>query len=176
MKKLVLCVASVSALFFVAATPRKEPSTKTARIQRGAYLTAIAGCHDCHSPKSGPATMAPDMERLLSGRPSTTAAPDKPAAMGQISVSGDLTAWYGPWGVSYSANLTPDPETGLGKRYSEASFIRAMRTGNKPDGGAMLPPMPWPDFAKMTDEDLKSVWAYLQTLKPVKNFVRQATK
>ena len=112
--------------------------------------------------------MAPDMERALSGRPSTTAAPAQPAAMGQISASGDLTAWYGPWGVSYGANLTPDKETGLEERYDEASFIRTMRTGQKPEGEALLPPMPWPNYARMTDEDLKSLWAYLQTIKPVK--------
>ena len=76
--------------------------------------------------------------------------------------------------MSYAANLTPDAETGLGKRYSEASFIKTLRTGNKPEGGELLPPMPWPDFAKMTDEDLKSLWAYLKTIKPVKNFVREA--
>jgi hypothetical protein len=120
--------------------------------------------------------MAPDMERPLSGRPSTTAVPAKPAAMGEISASGDLTAWYGPWGVSYAANLTPDTETGLGKRYTEASFIRTMRTGKKPEGEVLLPPMPWPNYARMTDEDLKSLWAYLQTIKPVNNFVRQAAR
>ena len=147
---------------------------QNARVKRGEYLVTIAGCHDCHSPKAAPASFEPDPARLLSGRPATTAAPAQPAAMGQLTAAGDLTAWYGPWGVSYAANLTPDPETGIGKRYNEASFIKTLRTGKKPEGEPLLPPMPWPNIAKMSDEDLKSIYAYLKTLKPVKNFVRSA--
>jgi hypothetical protein len=94
--------------------------------------------------------------------------------MGEITASGDLTAWYGPWGVSYAANLTPDPTTGIGKRYTEATFIRAMKTEKKPEGTEMLPPMPWPDFAQLTDQDLKDIWAYLRTLHPVVNRVNAA--
>jgi hypothetical protein len=120
------------------------------------------------------ANFAPDPQRMLSGRPATTPAPSQPSVPGQVSAAGDLTAWYGPWGVSYSANLTPDPETGIGRRYDEAKFIKTMRTGKKPEGEQLLPPMPWPNLAQMSDEDLKSVYAYLQTLKPVKNFVRSA--
>jgi mono/diheme cytochrome c family protein len=168
----------LSAFVLLAATPRKASTPSSAvqqRVARGQYLVTVGGCNDCHSPKSGPATMTPDAQRLLAGRPAETPAPPKPATMGQIAVSGDLTAWYGPWGVSYTSNLTPDPETGIGKRYDEASFIRTMRTGKKPEGEAVLPPMPWPNYAKMTDEDLKSIYAYLRTLKPVRNFVRQAT-
>ena len=178
MMRQLFCLAALSVLLLVAASPRKQSSisTKAVRVRRGAYLATISACHDCHSPKSDPATMTPDMERALSGRPSTTAAPAQPAAMGQISASGDLTAWYGPWGVSYASNLTPDGETGLGMRYNEASFIRTMRTGKKPEGEQLLPPMPWPNCARMTDEDLKSLWAYLQSIKPVKNFVRQAAR
>jgi hypothetical protein len=92
--------------------------------------------------------------------------------MGEITVSGDLTAWWGPWGVSYSANLTPDPTTGIGRRYTEASFIKAMHTGKKPEGTDMMPPMPWQDFSHMSDSDLKAVWTYLRSLPPVKNNVK----
>jgi len=143
------------------------------RVKRGEYLVTVAGCNDCHSPKA-PQSMAPDMTRPLSGRPATTPPPPQPAQMGLVNASGDLTAWYGPWGASYAANLTPDRETGIGKRYTEASFIKTIRTGKKPEGEELLPPMPWPNYARMTDEDLKSIYAYLQTLKPVKNFVRSA--
>ncbi|MGH9462791.1 MAG: c-type cytochrome [Vicinamibacteria bacterium] len=76
--------------------------------------------------------------------------------------------------MSYAANLTPDPETGIGKRYNEPSFIAAIRTGKKPEGEPLLPPMPWPAYKNMTDEDLKAIYAYLQTLTPVNNFVRSA--
>ena len=149
--------------------PAAAKSNKT--VERGRYLVSIIGCNDCHSPKLHPGTMEPDPARIMSGRSATTPAPEKPAHMGEIAVSGDLTAWYGPWGVSYAANLTPDPTTGIGKRYNEKSFIHAMRTGKKPEGTDMLPPMPWPDFAQMSDSDLKAIWAYLKTLKPVKNNV-----
>lgn len=147
--------------------PKKTPEA----VERGRYLVAVIGCNDCHSPKLHPGTMAPDPARLLSGRPATTPAPARPDHMGEISASGDLTAWYGPWGVSYASNLTPDPATGIGKRYTEATFIRAMRTGKKPEGTEMMPPMPWPDFARLTDSDLRAIWSYLKSLKPVENNV-----
>lgn len=147
---------------------------QAALVKRGEYLVTVGGCHDCHSPKARPASLDPDPARLLSGRPATTPAPAAPVRMGEISGSGDLTAWHGPWGVSYAANLTPHPTTGLGRRYNQASFIKAMRTGKKPEGEPLLPPMPWENFAKMTDSDLRAIWAYLQTVKPVDNFVRAA--
>jgi cytochrome c553 len=138
------------------------------RIERGRYLADIAACHDCHSPKID-AQMTPDPNRAFSGRPQTTT---PPAQGGEIRASLDLTAWSGPWGHSYAANLTPDEETGLGGRYTEEAFIRTMRTGKKPEGEALAPPMPWTVYRNMTDEDLKSLFAYLQTLKPVRNAVR----
>lgn len=153
---------------------KPAPSAEQRRVARGEYLVRTVGCHDCHSPKLRPGSMAPDPTRMLAGRPATTPAPAKPVNMGEISGSGDLTAWYGPWGVSYAANLTPHPTTGIGKRYNEASFIKALRTGRKPEGEPMLPPMPWENTAAMTDEDLKAIWAYLQTLKPIDNYVRAA--
>lgn len=139
-------------------------------VERGKYLVTTAGCHDCHSPKAKPGSMAPDPARLLSGRPASTPAPAKPK-MGELSSSGDLTAWYGPWGVSFAANLTPAPNTGMGKRYNEAKFVQAIRSGRKPEGLPMMPPMPWENYAQFTDSDLKSIWAYLQTLKPIENNV-----
>jgi hypothetical protein len=143
-------------------------------VQRGEYLVTVSGCHDCHSPKAKPASMEPDHTRLLSGRPATTPPPAKPVNMGEITASGDLTAWYGPWGISYTANITPHPKTGIGTRYTEASFIKTMRTGKKPEGEPLLPPMPWETAAKFTDSDLKAIWAYLKTVKPIDNFVRNA--
>ena len=114
------------------------PSAKT--IARGKYLATIGACNDCHSPKIDP-QQHPDPKRPFSGRPQTTMAPSQ--NNGEIHASLDLTAWAGPWGVSYGANLTPDPETGLKKRYTEASFIKTLRTGKKPEGEDLLPPMPW---------------------------------
>jgi cytochrome c553 len=138
-----------------------------AQIQRGQYLVGITGCHDCHSPKvSG---MTPDMTRSLSGRPATTPLPSP--TKDEIHASLDLTAWTGPWGFSVASNLTPDPATGIGTRYNEASFITAMRTGKKPNGTQMQPPMPQEVYQNMTDDDLRAIWAYLRTVKPIRNAV-----
>jgi mono/diheme cytochrome c family protein len=138
-----------------------------AQVERGRYLVGITGCHDCHSPKVE--GMTPDMSRALSGRPATTRVPSK--ADGEVHASLDLTAWTGPWGQSVASNLTPDPATGIGKRYNEASFVATMRTGTKPNGTAVMPPMPSEVYQNMTDDDLKAIWAYLQTVKPINNAV-----
>lgn len=158
MKMMPLLVFSVCALPLFA-----QPA-----VERGAYLATVGGCGDCHTPKNE--SMMPDSTRLLSGSPANTAAPSKPKA-GEVVSSAGSTAFHGPWGISYAANLTPDP-TGVIKEYNEASFIKAMRTGKTPDGGSILPPMPWQNYAKMTDADLKALFAYLQSLKPVSNKVK----
>jgi mono/diheme cytochrome c family protein len=138
-----------------------------AQVERGRYLVGITGCHDCHSPKVK--GMEPDMARALSGRPSTTPLPT--AAKEEVHSSLDLTAWQGPWGFSVASNLTPDTATGLGARYNEASFIATMRTGKKPNGTPIMPPMPSDVYKNMTDDDLKAIFAYLRTLKPIRNAV-----
>ena len=153
------------------AAGHNKTSVKAQRVERGKYLVTIAGCHDCHSPKID-AQMTPDPDRLLSGRPIATHPPLQ--GPNEIRVSLDLTAWAGPWGNSYAANLTPDKETGIGGRYTEAAFIKTIRTGTKPEGEMLSPPMPWTVYRNMTDEDLKAVFAYLMSLKPVKNAVRTA--
>jgi len=142
-----------------------------AKIARGKYLMTIGACNDCHSPKK-PGTTDPDTTRIFSGRPQTTMAPSQNPM--EVHASLDLTAWAGPWGISYGANLTPDPETGLKKRYTEASFIKTLRTGKKPEGEDLLPPMPWALYKALSDDDLKSIWAYLQTIPAIKNNVKSA--
>jgi len=138
-------------------------------VERGKYLVNITGCHDCHSPKKD-AQGHVDETRPLSGRPMTTGVPSTTA--GEIHTALDLTAWTGPWGTTNSSNLTPDAMTGLpGHKYNEANFIAMFRTGKKPNGVAILPPMPWEMYQNMTDDDLKAIWAYLQTIKPIRNQV-----
>jgi mono/diheme cytochrome c family protein len=148
-----------------------------ALIERGQYLVAVGGCNDCHSPKKmTPNGPVPDEARLLSGHPAdeklpaippNIIGPDKWGAL----VNNNLTGWVGPWGISYSSNLSPDPETGTGA-WNEELFIRILRTGKFMGAGRdILPPMPWQDYAKLTDADLKAIFAYLKSLKPVKNQV-----
>jgi hypothetical protein len=88
-----------------------------------------------------------------------------------IAAANTMTAWTGPWGVSFTANLTPDKETGLGD-WTEEMFIQTMRTGrHQGKGRAILPPMPWFSVNALSDEDIKAVFAYLQSLPPVHNRV-----
>ena len=87
--------------------------------------------------------------------------------------TGTNTAFAGPWGVSFTANLTPDPETGLGK-WTETTFIETLRTGrHEGQGRPILPPMPYPMYRQATDEDLRAVFAYLRSLPPIRNRVPQ---
>jgi hypothetical protein len=158
--------------------PGKKELTQTELVARGQYVVTIGGCNDCHSPKIfGPQGFHFDSSRLLSGHPAADPLPPidlKALQPGNWMLFGpDLTSAVGPWGISYSANLTPDSATGLGA-WDEASFIRAMRTGKhmgQETGRPILPPMPWPEVAKMTDEDLKATFAFLRTLKPISNRV-----
>jgi hypothetical protein len=86
-------------------------------------------------------------------------------------VAGTNTAWSGPWGVSFTANLTPDPETGLGQ-WTFRNFKDTIRTGRHMGRGRpILPPMPIPMYKHMTDDDLAAVFAYLQSIPPVRNKV-----
>ena len=148
-----------------------------AAVKRGHYLVTILACNDCHTPfKMGPNGPEPDMTRMLSGHPEAMKLPKAPAAAGPWLWFGAATntAYAGPWGVSYAANLTPDQNTGLGI-WTEDMFVKALRTGkHMATSREILPPMPWPSYGKMTDADLKSVYAYLRTIKPITNHVPDA--
>lgn len=158
------------------AAEQKAASKKTL-IERGQYLVTIGGCNDCHSPKKmTPKGPVPDEARLLSGHPADEKLPEVPLNIfgpekwGAIT-NNNLTAWVGPWGTSYTSNLTPDSETGSGV-WNEELFIRILRTGKFMGAGRdILPPMPWQEYAKLTDADLKAIFTYLRSLNPVKNQV-----
>jgi mono/diheme cytochrome c family protein len=147
---------------------------KKGRVERGAYLVGMMGCNDCHTPwKMGAQGPEPDMTRELSGHPQDVVLPPPPPASGPWIMHGAAsnTAFAGPWGVSFTANLTPDKETGLGA-WTEEMFIATMRTArHQGKGRPILPPMPVKMIGKANDEDLKSIFAYLQSLAPVKNKV-----
>ena len=152
--------------------------TRQEMVEHGKYLVLIGGCNDCHSPKiMTPQGPIPDTTRLLSGSPSDMKLP--PIDPSEITPgkwylgSSDLTAWVGPWGISYAANLTPDSLTGSGS-WSEELFIKILRTGKFmgiETGRPIMPPMPWQFIGQMTDDDLKCVLAYLHSIKPIKNTV-----
>jgi mono/diheme cytochrome c family protein len=157
----------------VAAAPEPTPEQM---VQRGEYLVTIMGCHDCHSPKIvGPQSSQIIPELMLSGYPS-----DRPLLKveteafkkGWALLNSDLTSAAGPWGVSFAANLTSDP-TGIGS-WTEENFRRALKEGKykgMPGGRTLLPPMPWFNYANISDEDVSALFAYLKSTPPVRNVV-----
>ena len=163
--------AATVAATLALSTPAFAQANNTA-VDRGRYLVRITGCHDCHSPKVQ--GMTPNLDLALSGRPASTQLPTETKT--EVHASPDLTAWTGPWGFSVASNLTPEPTTGIGTRYNETSFIATMRTGKKPNGTPIMPPMPSDVYQNMTDDDLKAIFAYLRTLKPIKNAVLAGLK
>ena len=164
--------------------PAEPPASETAvtaaqtPVERGELLVTIGGCGDCHTPKVfGPNGPEPDMARILSGHPEDVpvSAPFTPASDSSwtITTNDHLTAWSGPWGVSFAPNLTPDDLTGLRSGvWTEDIFISAMRTGkHMATARVILPPMPWQALGQLSDDDLKASWAYLGTIPPVLNHV-----
>lgn len=118
-----------------------------ATAEYGEYLSQhVALCADCHTPRGG-IRSASDKSRLFAGMT------DPPKGF-----------------PANPSNLTPDDATGIG-RWSEADFLRTMRTGVRPDGSRLHPFMPWKQNARMTDEDLQAIYRYLRTLRPTRNTV-----
>lgn len=113
----------------------------------GAYLARHVGlCADCHTPRTGLQSQ-PDLHRLFAG----SAHPPKEFP-------------------ANPANLTPDSATGIGG-WSEDDFVHTLRTGVDPRGHALNPFMPWRAVARMSDDDLRAIYRYLRTLRPVHNEV-----
>ena len=145
-------------------------------IERGKFLVTVGGCDDCHTPKNfGPNGPELDMTRRLSGHPAETPVPpvDTSLIHQWAYMSHDLTMAVGPWGVTFSANLTPDNETGIGTWQPEM-FVNAMKTGKHlgvAEGRPIMPPMPWQNMAQLPEEDLKCIFAYFKSLPAVKNKV-----
>ncbi len=193
MKKIpvLVCIAALSTLLLVYCNTVESKDPETANVdaapasmspdsmvKRGAYLVSIMGCNDCHTPKKmGPQGPVFDEERTLSGHPAEVpVAPyEAGTAKNWILFNQMLTNYVGPWGTSFSANLTPD-STGIGG-WTEAQFLKAIREGKYKgldNTRPLLPPMPWQEYRNATDEDLKAVFAYLRSLKPIRNVVPAA--
>lgn len=149
--------------------------SKDSLVRLGEYLVNTIGCDDCHSPKiMGPKGPEIDMARRFSGHPSNVQLEKVSStdAKSFILFNPMLTAYVGPWGVSYSANITPD-ETGIGN-WTEQQFFKSIREGKSKgltNGRPLLPPMPWFNFAKLKDKDLRAIFYYLKSIKPVENRV-----
>ena len=173
--KMFVRIALVVAASFARAGDPPAAAAASEALARGKYLVTIAACNDCHTPwkmtAEGP---KPDMVLMLSGHPEAMVLPPAPKApegpwQGAFAVTN--TAWAGPWGVSFTANLTPDRETGLGK-WTVRNFTETIRTGRHLGRGReILPPMPIPQYKNFTDEDLAAIFTYLQSIPAVKNRV-----
>jgi len=95
----------------------KETAFTKEQVKHGEYLVTTMGCDDCHSPKIfGPQGPEPDMSRRFSGHPADAKLPlaDSMQLRSWVLFAPDLTAYIGPWGASFSANITSD-ETGIGR-------------------------------------------------------------
>ena len=185
MRKIIFATV-ISALFSVilifqfgcAEESKAKTLTKGELIALGKYIVSTSGCDDCHTPKiftdHGPVF---DTTRSLSGFPQDEVLPSIDMNMigpdKWTATEKHLGAWVGQWGISYASNLTPDNATGLGT-VTEEMFIKTLREGKlKGVGRSLLPPMPWGVYGKKTDQDLKAIYAYLQSIKPIKNLVPQ---
>ena len=141
-----LLFAAAAAVAIVTTASAAGADKKT--IERGKYLVNFGGCFDCHTP--GYFFGKPDMARYLGGS--------------------DVGFEIPGLGVFVGPNLTPDPDTGLGK-WTEAQIVTALQTGKRPDGRELAPIMPWRAFANLTKSDVHAIAAYLKSLTPISHQV-----
>jgi len=182
-KNLLYISMAVLLVFFITSIPKllaSKDMDKEIRIKMGEILTEEFGCVDCHSPKIiTNDQIIIDENKLFSGHPQGKKLPDfspelvAPGKWRGLYTS-DMTAWGGPWGISYSANLTPDKKTGIGS-WSEQNFISVIKLGiHSSLTRKIMPPMPWNDISRLNDHELGSIFLYLKSLKPVKNKVPES--
>lgn len=155
---------------------KAKPMTQDELVKRGEYLVNAVGCDDCHSPKKmGPAGPELIQDLRFSGYPSErliSKVDTNTVKQGWMMLGPDLTSSVGPWGMSFSANISSDA-TGIGN-WKEEQFFKVIREGKSKglDGNRpILPPMPWPMYQNFSDDDLRSIFAYLKSTKPVHNVV-----
>lgn len=118
------------------AAPARPLDNRPDDVKRGEYLMRAAGCMGCHTGEGK------DAVPFAGGRALKT-----------------------PFGTFYGPNITPHPQAGIGA-WKEADFTRALRLGERPDGAHYFPAFPYPSFTKMSDADMRDLWAYLRTLPP----------
>lgn len=134
--------SGVVAALAISCASMKAAAPPMSQLDRGKYLVSVLGCVDCHTP--GAFYGFPDTTRMLSG---------------------SELGWTGPWGTTYPRNLTSD-STGLAA-WTEDDIVTAIRTGQRPDHTPILPPMPWPMYSHLSDDDAHAVAAYVKTLTAV---------
>lgn len=171
-------LAGLLALRLPALAQTKAAAAGASPVERGKYLVWGGGCNDCHTPKKmGSKGPELDTARLLSGAQADAKLPPPPKLPEGpwIAVAAwDLTAWSGPWGISYAINLTPDETTGIGI-WTEEMFLKSIKEGRHMGASRpILPPMPWETIRNLSDSDLKAIFAYLRSIPAIKNRVPEA--
>lgn len=186
-------IIALALLYFSCGSGSEEPKAEATKdidevramendemVAKGRYLVTGGLCNDCHSPKIfDDKGMHIDTMKTLSGSPAgMTMPPFQSSALtpgNWIMMSPDITSFIGPWGISYAANLTPDSATGIGT-WSKEMFMNAIRNGKHQGvatGRPIMPPMPWEEVRKLRDEDLECIFAYLKSLPPINNKVKE---
>jgi mono/diheme cytochrome c family protein len=135
--------AAITAALAAALLARAAVAAESDEVSRGAYLATAAGCANCHTDSKH----------------------------GGVSYAGGL-ALETPFGTFYSPNITPDPETGIG-RWTDAQFLRALREGVRPDGANLFPVFPYTSYTRIVDEDVRAIKAYLFSLPPARQANRR---
>jgi mono/diheme cytochrome c family protein len=165
-----LCAALAAATAVAADHPAGKSASS--QVKRGEQLVATHGCHDCHTPlKMGRNGPEPDMSQMLAGHPQGLKMPAAPKLDMPWMWAGSATntAFAGPWGISYAINLTPDAESGIGK-WKVDEFVKALKTGRHLGvGRPIMPPMPWQGYGRLSDAELRAMFAYLQSVPAIRN-------
>ena len=186
MKKTIITstfVLSISMLAIMCNEPpaseeNKQPSFGgyASQIDWGEHLVTVGGCHDCHTPKKmGPHGPVIDNSLMFAGHIAGSPEPDinkKEIQDKGLVVTNDLTTWIGPWGTSYAANLSSDA-TGIGN-WKEEQLFKVFRQGiykGLEGNRAILPPMPWEMLQHYSDDEIRAIFAYLKSTRPVNNVV-----
>ncbi|MBK8089109.1 MAG: c-type cytochrome [Chitinophagaceae bacterium] len=188
MRKPVLLVAiTVIVIFLINSCntqPVEQKETAAApsaedNLKEGERLVAALDCEICHSPKRmGPKGPEVIPEFRFGGHQAGTQLPpieEKALKSGWVLFAPDFTSFVGPWGQSYSGNISSD-STGIGM-WTEDQFKKVIREGKfkgLDNTRPILPPMPWEAYKNLTDDEISKVFAFLKTTKPVKNVVPQA--
>jgi mono/diheme cytochrome c family protein len=149
-------VDAVTVIDAPAPTPGRFAPSERDTVARGEYLVELLGCGACHTP--GALDGEPDMSLALAG-------------------SGTGIAWSNPLGterpgIVFPSNITPDDETGIGA-WSDQQIANAIRAGIGRHGGRRITTMPWQGYARLTDDDVAAIVAYLRTVDPVRREVPQ---
>lgn len=124
------------------------------RRERGRYLVDLLGCGNCHT--DGALVGQPDEDRLLAGS--------------RVGIATSNPLEVSNPAIIYPANLTPDPETGIGD-WTLQQIVTMLQSGVNRHGSQTLPVMPWLTYSRLKAEDAEAIAMYLKSLPPVSHRV-----